>query len=92
MSPFVVQGISEKYLHFLVFCEFLKQTMWTLVRRRILRRLTGVCTVCVYLKNGVSGLKRVNRPETHSQKLVVAEVLCLFYGQIFLVPLPQLLY
>ena len=60
MNAFPVLGVSGLLLHF--FSIFnrnsCKQTVKTLIRRRILWHLIWVCTVCLCPKNGTLGLNR----------------------------------
>ena len=57
-SPFPNLGVFRVLFHFYSISNrnSCKQTMQTLVRRRILRRLIWVCTVCLGPKNGTLGL------------------------------------
>ena len=53
MSAFVGLGNSDEYFHF--YCLWhrstCKQTVKTLSRRRVLRRLNWVCTVCIRVRS-----------------------------------------
>ena len=57
-SPLSIWGVSGVLFHFYSISNryFCKQTVKTLIRRRVLRRLIWVCTVCLCPKNGTLGL------------------------------------
>ena len=57
-SPFPISGVSRVpfRFYFIPNRNSCKQTVKTLIRRRILRRLIWVCTVCLGPKNGTPGL------------------------------------
>ena len=62
-SPFPVLGVSGVLFHFYSISNrySCQQTVKTLIRRRVLRRLIWVCTVCLCPKNrtlGLYGLKQ----------------------------------
>ena len=56
-SPFRILGVSGVRFHFysILNRSSCKQTVKTLIRRRVLRRLIWVCTVCLGPKNGTQG-------------------------------------
>ena len=56
MSPFPILGVAGELLYSISNRNFSKQTVKTPIRRRILRRLIWVCTVCLCHKNGTLGL------------------------------------
>ena len=57
-SPFPILRLSGVLFHFYSISNrySCKQTVKTLIRHRVLRRLIWVCTVCLYPKNGTLGL------------------------------------
>ena len=64
-SPFSILGVSDVLYHFYSISSRYSswQTVKTLIRRRVLRRLIWVCTVCLHVcsKNGTLGLYELSR-------------------------------
>ena len=57
-SPFPILGVSGVLFHFYSISNRYSclQTVKTLIKRRILRRLIWICTICLCSKNGMLGL------------------------------------
>ena len=67
-SPFPILGVAGVIFHFYLIFDrnSYKQTVKTLIRRLVLRRVICVCTVCLCPKNGTLGLYGLN----HSFKMI----------------------
>ena len=80
-SPFPISGVSGLLLHlYLIFNRnSCKQTVKTLIRRRILRRLIWVCTVWLGPKIGTPGLYGLKATVTCFCAFVLST--CIFFKQ-----------